>query len=256
MHTFQDHVAIVTGGLRGIGLATLRALAELDAKVVAFDLDPPESSVVAAALGSCADHRCAFYQKADVTKRDEIASAVADVLKRFGRIDILVNNVGGGLPVVPIESSAPQEWESLVTLNLTSAYNCARAIVSAMKKQRTGRIVNVSSQAGRSKSEISNLSYASAKAGLLGMTRQLAQELGPFGITVNAVAPGLTLSERVEKRISAIPTDERQHLLDAIPLGRFAKPQEIAAVILFLASDEASYVTGATIDVNGGRFMM
>ena len=249
-------MAVVTGGLRGIGRATLRALAEAGAMAAVFDLDPPESPAVAALTASNAAAARIFYRRADVTDRRRVEQAVREVLAEFGKIDVLVNNVGVGAPAVPVDESAPDEWEQIVTRNLTSAYYCVRAVAGAMKQRRQGRIVNVSSQGGRSKSEIGNLSYASAKAGVLGFTRQLAQELGPFGITVNAVAPGLTLTDRVVKRMEAIPAAQRQGMIDAIPLGRFAEPEEIAAVIRFLASDEARYVTGATIDVNGGRFMM
>lgn len=125
-----------------------------------------------------------------------------------------------------------------------------------MKRQGRGTIVNLSSQAGRSKSEIGNLPYACAKAGVLGFTRQLANELAPFGVRVNAVAPGLTLSERVEVRLSALEADRRKEFSTAVPLGRLGDPGEIAEAILFLSTDASSYVTGATLDVNGGRFMM
>ncbi|MEK7438035.1 MAG: SDR family NAD(P)-dependent oxidoreductase [Pseudomonadota bacterium] len=256
MNTLDGRVAVVTGGLRGIGRATVRALSEVGAMVTVFDLDPPESHTVAALTVSNLTVAQISYLQADVTDRRQVEQAVRNVLAEFGQIDVLVNNVGVGAPAVPVDESEPDEWEQIVTRNLTSAYFCARAVTGSMKKRRQGRIVNVSSQGGRSKSEIGNLSYASAKAGMLGFTRQLAQELGPFGIAVNAVAPGLTLTERVAKRMEAIPAARRQSMIDAIPLGRFAEPDEIAAVIRFLASDEARYVTGATIDVNGGRFMM
>lgn len=125
-----------------------------------------------------------------------------------------------------------------------------------MKRQRRGTIVNMSSQAGRSKSEIGNLPYACAKAGVLGFTRQLASELAPYGVRVNAVAPGLTLSERVEVRLSAMEEHQRREFSSAVPLGRLGEPREIADAILFLSTDASSYITGATLDVNGGRFMM
>lgn len=234
----------------------MQALAEAGALVAVFDLDTPDSPLVTSLTESNAARTRAIYRRADVTDRRQVDQAVHEVLDELGKIDILVNNVGVGAPAMPIDESAPDEWEQIVTRNLSSAYYCARAVAATMKRRRRGRIVNISSQGGRSKSEIGNLSYASAKAGILGFTRQLAQELGPYGITVNAVAPGLTLTERVVNRLKTVSAEHRQAMVDAIPLGRFAEPDEIASVIRFLASDDARYITGAVIDVNGGRFMM
>ena len=125
-----------------------------------------------------------------------------------------------------------------------------------MKEKRSGKIINISSQAGRSKSELSNLPYASAKAGILGFTRQLAHEVGSWGIHVNAIAPGIILTEKAIRRWEERSEEERQKMLEAIPLRRLGNPEEIAHVAVFLASDKSSYITGATIDVNGGRFMI
>lgn len=126
-----------------------------------------------------------------------------------------------------------------------------------MKKQRWGRIISISSQAGRSSSELAGITYSSAKAGLLGFTRQLARQVGPYGILVNAVAPGIIISgERIEKKWLARSEEERQEMLKAIPLGRLGRPEDVAPVVVFLASEEAGYITGAVIDVNGGRFML
>lgn len=253
----RSRVAIVTGGLRGIGRATVLALAAEGAVVAIFDVDPADSpaleSLLAAAGASGASIR---YMQADATSTDEVTDATNKVLQEFGVLDILVNNVGVGAPQVPLEQVPERQWNELVARNLSSAFVCSKAVVSAMKAQGRGRIINVSSQAGRSRSEIGNLAYASAKAGLLGFTRQLASELGPFGVTVNAVAPGLTLSERVVDRLQAFDEAAKLKMIEAVPLRRLGRPEEIAAVIVFLASDDSSYIAGATIDVNGGRFMM
>jgi NAD(P)-dependent dehydrogenase (short-subunit alcohol dehydrogenase family) len=170
-------------------------------------------------------------------------------------VDILVNNAGGGTSLRFLEEVTAEDWDLTVNSNLKSAFLCCQGVVPAMKRQRSGRIVNVSSVAGRNVSRLSGPQYSSAKAGVLGLTRHLAQDLGPFGITVNAVAPGPTLVDRVAKKWSFRSEQDRSHILENIPLGRLAQPEEVATVIAFLASADASYVTGVTIDVNGGSFM-
>lgn len=254
----EGRAAIVTGGVRGIGRAITLALSQAGAAVAVFDLDA-EDAAPAREVQAVVEHgggKCAYVQ-VDITNMREVQVGVDRTIGLFGKVDALVNNAGGGMDPVPLEHLEESDWERLIRVNLTGAYLCSRAVIRCMKAQRDGRIINISSQAGRSKSELSNLPYASAKAGLLGFTRQLAQELGPYGITVNAVAPGLVLSgERVAKRWEARSEEERSKRIEAIPLRRLGTPEEIARVIVFLASDDSSYITGATIDVNGGRFMM
>lgn len=253
----KPRVGVVTGGLRGIGKACALALAEAGTTVAIFDLDIPGSAVPAEIKSAVVQHDVQFfYRQVDVTAPAAIAKAMAELIESYERVDILVNNVGVGAPPVPIEDLPLEQWQQVIALNLTSTFLCTRAIVPAMKAKGSGSIINISSQAGRSKSEIGNLPYATAKAGILGFTRQLANELGPFGIRVNAVAPGLTLNERVAKRLETLQEDRRAALTAAVPLGRLGDSVEIAAVVAFLASDASSYITGATIDVNGGRFMM
>jgi NAD(P)-dependent dehydrogenase (short-subunit alcohol dehydrogenase family) len=190
-----------------------------------------------------------------VSDRAVVERLAGETLQRFGRIDILVNNAGGGTALRFLEEVTEADWDYTLNSNLKSAFLCCQAVAPAMKAQRAGRIVNVSSVAGRNVSRLSGPQYSSAKAGLLGLTRHLAQDLGPFGITVNTVAPGPTLVERVAKKWALHAAEERARLLAAIPLGRLAQPEEVATVIAFLASEEAAYVTGVTIDVNGGSFM-
>ena len=253
----DGQVVIVTGGARGIGRAITLALAEEGAEVSVFDLDGeaagPVKELVAAverAGGTC------MYQRVDVTSSADVARGVEATLGRFRRIDALVNNAGGGMRPVALEDLEENDWERVIRLNLTGTYLCSRAVIMSMKAQQRGRIVNISSQGGRYKSEMSNLTYASAKAGVLGFTRQLAHELGPQGITVNAIAPGLIMSgERVAAAWEARSEDERRERIEAIPLRRQGRPEEIARVVVFLASEDSSYITGATIDVNGGRHM-
>lgn len=258
MGRLEGQVAIVTGGVRGIGRAIAAACSREGAAVAVLDLDEADSPPVRE-LGDCmgGSGKRGLYLRANVTERAEVQGAVEEVVRAFGRVDILVNNAGGGMDPVPLEDLEEADWSRVLTLNLTAAYLCSRALIKHMKAQGSGRIINISSQAGRSKSELANLPYASAKAGLLGFTRQLANEVGPYGITVNAVAPGLVLSgERVQRRWEARSEAERRRMVEAIPLRRLGTPEEIAAVVAFLASPEASYITGATIDVNGGRFML
>lgn len=250
-------VALVTGGAKGIGRAIALALAEEGASVAIFDLDDDVSGLAHEFVSMGRGIESSYlYQRVDMTRSSDIKSGVMAVLEQFRRIDVLINNVGGGMDPVPLEDLEEQDWERILRLNLTSMYLCTRAVIKTMKSQRRGRVINISSQAGRSKSELSNLPYASAKAGVLGFTRQLASELAPHGITVNAIAPGLVLSgERVGRRWEARPEEEREQRLGAIPLGRLGTAEEVAAVAVFLASDGASYMTGATLDVNGGRHM-
>ncbi len=254
----EGKVAIVTGGLRGIGKAIAVSFAQEGAEVAVFDLDAEESPLVGELRKNIGifKKKC-LYKKADITNLQEVRHAVEETIKAFGKVDIIVNNAGGGMNPVPLEDLEETDWDRLIKVNLKGTYICTHAVIKYMKAQQSGKIINISSQAGRSKSELSNIPYASAKAGVLGFTRQLATEVGSYGINVNAIAPGLTLSgERVRKRWEERSEEERHQMLQLIPLKRLGKPEEIANVAVFLASEKSSYITGATIDVNGGRFMM
>jgi len=201
--------------------------------------------------------RTFFYHEASVIDDKEVKKGVAETIKTLGRLDILVNNAGGGMNPVPLEEMDEKDWDRVVNINLKGTFFCTRAVIGYMRNQKSGAIVNISSQAGRSKSELSNIPYASAKAGVIGFTRQLAFEVGPVGIRVNAIAPGVTLSgERVAKKWEGRPEDEKRSMIEAIPLRRLGKPEEIANAVLFLASEASSYITGVVLDVNGGRFML
>jgi NAD(P)-dependent dehydrogenase (short-subunit alcohol dehydrogenase family) len=250
----QGKTAIVTGSSRGIGRAIALAMAKEGAQVV---VNGRNKDVAAVAEEIHSSGGKALTIMADVTKELDAQRLANDTLQAFGSIDILVNNAGGGSPRILIEDIHTELWEQQIMVNLTAAFLCSRAVIPQMKKQGSGRIINMSSQGGRSSSEMAATPYASAKAGLLGFNRQLAREVGPYGILVNSVAPGVVLSgERMEKKWIARSDAERQEMLKAIPLGRLGKVEEIASVVVFLASAEASYISGAVIDVNGGRYML
>jgi NAD(P)-dependent dehydrogenase (short-subunit alcohol dehydrogenase family) len=190
--------------------------------------------------------------RADVTEESEVRDMVSDVVALFGTVDILVNSAGGGR-VMPFLEMTGQEWDEVVSFNLRSVFLCCRAVAEVLVQKGSGRIVNVASLAGRSTSVLQGAHYTSAKAGVLGVTRHLARELGPHGVAVNAVAPGVTLTDRIRRRVTP---EREEELIRSIPLRRLATAEDQAKVILFLASDMASYVTGATIDVNGGLLFM
>ena len=242
--------AIVTGAGGGIGEAIARTLAREGAGVAVVDLQEDLAARVAAAIGR--DGAKAVALRADVTKAADVDAMVRASLAGLGQVDILVNNVGGYATMRTTWEIEESEWDFILALNLKSAFLCSKAVIPHMLARRTGRIVNLSSIVGRTAPTLSAAHYSAAKAGVRGFTWHLARELAPHGITVNAVAPWLTLTERIKK----LRSPEVDAALKAqTPLGRFAEPQEVADAVLFLASDEAAYVTGATLDVNGGMFM-
>ncbi|MDP8921848.1 MAG: SDR family oxidoreductase [Chloroflexota bacterium] len=250
MFRLDGRVALITGAGQGIGLATARALAVQGADVALNDLDPARAEAATRVIAALGGRTVAV--PADVIDETEVAAMVERCVAELGGLDILVNNAGGsGGSAGPIEALSLDAWERVQRLNVTSAFLCIRAALPHLKR-RGGRIVNVSSLAGVSRSIIGGAAYASAKAAVLGLTRHLSGELGPYGITVNAVAPGLTFTERVEATFAARPEADRQVTLGRIPLGRAGAPEDPAAAVAFLCSDEAAYITGATVDVNGG----
>jgi NAD(P)-dependent dehydrogenase (short-subunit alcohol dehydrogenase family) len=247
---FDGRVVIVTGAAKGIGAVTAEAFGREQARVAAFDIDGTGlDSVVAALSARCVD---AIGVKADVTSSTAVRAAVDAVLFRWGRVDVLVNNAGGFAVLRTFEDTEESEWEAVVRSNLTSAFLVCKAVLPVMKRQRAGRIVNLASVVARGGAVRVPAHYAAAKAGVIALTRMLALEVADLGITVNAVAPGTTATDRV---IAARTPEETARVAAAIPLGRLGRPAEIAEAILFLASDSASFVTGAVLDVNGGQEM-
>ena len=251
----SESIALVTGGSRGIGRATCRSLARQGWHVVAVGRDQTAltdtAQSIASAGGTCAIARC------DARDRDAIERCVREVESRYGRIDLLVNNAGGGSTgrPHPTDELPDQEWTETIALNLTGVYRFCRAVVPAMKARGSGCILNVASIAAHTASNLSSSAYTAAKTGLVGFARHLAKEVGPYGIRVNTIAPGIIASERVAAKYESYTENERAGLLARIPLGRIGRIEEVANVIAFLASDAASYIHGALIDVNGGLYM-
>jgi 3-oxoacyl-[acyl-carrier protein] reductase len=249
----KERVALVTGASRGIGAATAELLAARGAWVALSargisDLTRLEKKIRG-------EGGQAIVVPCDVMDPIQIKSMIGRVMDEWGRLEILVNNAGLGPSPTPVEEIRPEDWDHTMLLDLKSVFLCVRDTVPIMKRQRYGRIVNVSSFAGRNYSLLSGPQYTAARAGLLGFTRHMAAELGPYGICVNAVAPGVVLTQRVKAKWEARAEEDQKRILSNIPLRRLAQPEEVAAVIAFLASDDASYVNGACIDVNGGSYM-
>jgi len=236
--------AVVTGGNIGIGRGIAIALAESGADVAVTYHQHADSDTAASiqALG-----RRALALRVDVCDSHEVDRAMAAVADAFGHIDILINNAGGLVARVGLREMTDQHWGRVIDLNLSSAMYCSRAVVRHMRAH--GRIVNVSSLAARTGGGVGTVAYVSAKAGLIGLTRALAKELGP-DITVNCVAPGLVLQTPFHEAFT--PAADQQAMVDATLVKRPGLPVDIAGAVLFLASDLSSFITGAVVDVNGG----
>ncbi|MCX5908345.1 MAG: SDR family NAD(P)-dependent oxidoreductase [Deltaproteobacteria bacterium] len=252
----KDRVAIVTGAAQGIGQAVAMRFAREGAHLMVGDMNGEGVKKVALDVEGLG--RKSLWLQVDVSNTSQVEAMVKKTADTFGRVDILVNNAGGSFNLpAKLEEVTDEIWDQVVDVNLKGAFLCARAVAPYMKMQKYGRIINLSSKAGKYGGELTGIQYSSSKAGVLGLTRQLAKDLGPWGITANAVAPGICLSSpRLEKLWMERKTEaERQATLNALPLRRVSTVDEQAAVIFFLASDDASYVTGVNIDVNGGWFM-
>ena len=251
---FQGRTALITGSSKGIGRTTAFRLAEEGGAVAVNGRDAAAVDAVVAEIRRKGGR--AIPAVADVGRVADVEQMVASVISEFGAVDILVNNAGGGTMARWLDDLDEAAWTKSLGSNLTSAFLVTKAVVPHMRARRRGRIVMVASVAGRNMSRLSGPEYSASKGGMLAFMRHIAVELGPYNVTVNAVAPGPTMVERVAKKWELRGAEEREKILRNIPLGRPAQPEEIAAPILFLASDDASYITGACIDVNGGSFMM
>ena len=250
-----DRTAIVTGAGRGMGLAIAKALFNEGARVTLIDID--EKGVVEAARQLDKKDYRVLGKRVNVTDRAEIQDLVKEMKAHWGGIDILVNNAGGALDTpYRLEEIEEKDWNLVVDVNLKGAFLCCQAVIPEMGRQGKGSIVNISALAGHWRASLAGVQYTAAKAGVEGLTRQLAYDWGKSGIRVNAVAPTVTLTgERVQGLWEAKGEEEKKKVLSAIPLRRLGTPEEVASVVVFLASDESSYITGITIDVNGGRYL-
>jgi len=247
MFSLKNKVALVTGASQGIGRATVLALAESGARVIAAARNAEKLASVASEIAAAGGE--ALVVQMDVADAEQVKSGFRQAIEKFGKLDILVNNAAvtrDGLAV----RMKQDDWEAVLRTNLTGAHLCAQQALAVMMRARSGRIINVTSVVAET-GNAGQVNYVSAKAGLIGLTRALAVEVASRNITVNAVAPGFVVSPMTDP----LPQNVKDALLARVPLGRMGTDAEIAAAIVFLASDEAAYITGAVLDVNGGLRM-
>jgi 3-oxoacyl-[acyl-carrier protein] reductase len=247
---FNDKVALVTGAAQGIGAATARRLASEGASVAVVDLTAERAQPLVDEITAAGGTAAAFG--ADVSDEASVGSMVDGVVARFGRLDVLVNNAGVTKDNLLFKMSR-DDWDSVLAINLTGVFLCCQAAQGHMVAQRSGTIVNLSSRSALGNR--GQVNYAATKAGVQGLTATLALELGPLGIRVNAVAPGYvatSMTAATATRVGSSPEEHQELAAKNTPLRRVGQPEEIASVIAFLASDDASYVSGQTLYVNGG----
>ena len=242
----RGQVAFVTGASRGIGYATAELLLEAGARVALVARGAEGLAAAAAALGARYGPDQLITSLADVADAAQVQAAVGQTVERWGRLDILVNNAGL-IHFGPIETIAPASWAAVIGANLTGAYLCAYLAAPIMRGQGYGRIINIASVSAQTGGVSAGVEYAASKGGLLAFTKTLARDLAASGVTVNAIAPG-----QIDADPNLLSAEARQRVTAMIPLGRLGTPREIAYAVLFLASPMAAYITGATLDVNGG----
>ncbi len=247
MADLQGRIALVTGAAQGIGRAIALELAKARATLALADINEVKLAQVAAEIEAAGGQAAAF--RIDVSNEESIEAGAKAVLERFGKVEILVNNAGITRDGLMLRMKRA-DWDLVLDINLTGAFLLTQALLSPMLRNRWGRIVNMASVVGRA-GQAGQVNYAASKAGLIGLTRSMAREFASRGITVNAVAPGF-----IETPMTAVLTDEQSAaMLAQIPLGRRGTDMDIANAVKFLASDDASYITGHVLDVNGGMFM-
>ena len=245
----SGQVAIVTGAARGIGYAIAARLARDGARVIVADIDGPSAERAVQQLLE-SDGTASAIQS-DITVAPERERLVATVLNAFGQIDILVNNAGI-LPRVDLMNVTSETWRRTMEVNVDAAFFLCQLVLPSMRARQSGRIVNISSMSARTGGQASPPHYATSKTALVGMTRALARTVGGWGITVNAVAPGIIDTEM----IADWPPGQREWWLDQIPLARLGMPEDVASAVAFLVGPDSAYITGSTLDVNGGYFMI
>ncbi len=242
-----NRTALVTGASRGIGRAIALALARAGARIVVASNEAENNEKVAAEVRELGVEALPVF--VDMAAAESVQEALGAVLKAWGRVDILVNNAGITKDGLAVRMKA-EDWDLVLSINLRGAFLASKLALPGMMRERWGRIVNIASVVGQSGNP-GQANYVSSKAGVIGLTKALAQEVGSRNITVNAVAPGFIETDMTAK----LPAEVRGRMLAGIPLGRPGQPEDVAAAVKFLASDEAAYITGAVLNVNGGMYM-
>ena len=250
---FQGKVVLITGAARGVGMVITKKFAQEGATVIINDIDLLEGERVAKQI----NHKGfkAFVVKADVSKSAEVEAMIDKVINSYGGIDILINNAAVFARSVPIVELEEEEWDRVMSINLKSVFNCCKAVIRNMTKRRSGKIINITSFTGKTGRVVyatfanpTKAHYCASKAGIISLTKSLAFELAPYNINVNAVAPGSIATESTDE-------EKKKMIIPLVPLGRIGTPEDVASAVLFLASPEASFITGEILDVNGGTLM-
>jgi NAD(P)-dependent dehydrogenase (short-subunit alcohol dehydrogenase family) len=251
---FKDKVALITAVGSGIGRATADIMAAEGAVIVGVDNDERRLSMAMEAMNMAGGR--AIGRPCNALDETEVNEVVAWAAKQYGSVDILVNAVGGSTiierPNATLDELSLSDWQRLVAFNLDGTFLFCHAVIPLMKQRKSGKIVNLASIAGRGRSVASSGAYAAAKGGIIALTKKLSLELGSFGINVNAIAPSMTLTERIAPRFNQQSPEDQAAAVARVPLRRMAEAADQAKVICFLASSDADYVTGLTIDVTGG----
>ena len=247
MFSLKDKVAVVTGASQGIGRDTALALAEAGAKVAAAARNEEKLAALVSEIRAAGGE--AFALKMDVADADQVKAGFKQVVDKFGRLDILVNNAAVTRDGLAMRMKK-DDWDKVLETNLTGAHLCIQQALATMMRARAGRIINISSVVAQSGNP-GQANYVAAKAGLIGLTKAIAVEMASRGITVNAVAPGFIETPMTD----ILPEQVKEALKTRIPLGRMGRPRDVAAAIVFLASDEAGYITGHVLNVNGGMHL-
>jgi len=246
--SFKGKVSLVTGGATGIGKATAVALSRRGAQVIILDIDRQGGELSAQEIRKAGFK--AISMQLDIAKLADINHCISIVLGEFRRIDILINNAGI-YSTISVPEMTEREWDRVLDVNLKGTFFLAQAVLPLMIRQKSGRIINVSSLSAKRGGVTSGVNYGVSKAGVLSVTKYLAKYAAPYGITVNAVVPGFCETKMFQMNSE----EKRKEVIRSIPLGRVARPEEVAQAMVFLASDEAGYITGEILDVNGGIFM-
>ncbi|NQT29127.1 MAG: 3-oxoacyl-[acyl-carrier-protein] reductase [Candidatus Saganbacteria bacterium] len=246
MH-LKDKVALITGAAQGIGKSIAETLASAGANIVVADINLELAAQTADELKKLGAKTMAI--KMNVAEKTEVENAVKQIKEQMEKIDILVNNAGITKDSLFIRMKK-EAWDAVININLTGVFNVSQAVAILMMKQRSGKIINIASIVGEM-GNVGQANYSASKAGVIGLTKTLARELAPRGVTVNAIAPGFIKTAMTDK----IPEDVKNKMLEQIPLKKLGEPEDVAAATLFLASNAADYITGQVVNVNGGMYM-